>query len=75
MSILTIVDTDILIDAARKVQEAVECLADIQEHSVAAVSAITQIELLVGCRNKSESRHVERFLGRFSRAQAHGTGV
>lgn len=48
MSIVTIVDTDILIDAGRKVQEAVECLADIQEHSVAAVSVITQMELLVG---------------------------
>jgi predicted nucleic acid-binding protein len=51
VSILTIVDTDILIDAGQGVQEAVECLADIMEHSVPAVSVITQMELLVGCRD------------------------
>ncbi|MGE5297217.1 MAG: type II toxin-antitoxin system VapC family toxin [Solirubrobacterales bacterium] len=65
MSILTIIDTDVLIDAARDTPEAVGCLADIQEHSVAAISTITQMELLVGCRNKTEQRHAERFLGRF----------
>ena len=65
MSALTIVDTDILIDAARQVREAVQCLADIEHRSVLAVSAITQMELLVGCRNKTESRNTERFLQRF----------
>ncbi len=62
MSILTIVDTDILIDAARNTPEAVACLAGVQEHSVAAISVITQMELLAGCRNKAEQRHAERFL-------------
>lgn len=56
MSILTVVDTDILIDAARSAQEAVASLAEIEAHSVLAVSVITQMELLVGCRNKSEQR-------------------
>ena len=65
MSTLTIVDTDILIDAARQVREAVECLADIEQQSTLAISAITQMELLVGCRNKTELRHTERFLQRF----------
>ena len=62
VSILTIVDTDILIDVARNTPEAVECLAGIQEHSVAAISVITQMELLAGCRNKAEQRHAERFI-------------
>ena len=65
MSILTIVDTDILIDVGRDVPEAAECLTRIEQHSVPAISVITQMELLVGCRNKAEQRHVERFLERF----------
>ncbi len=65
MSILTVVDTDILIDVAQDIREAVECLANVEEHSVPAVSVITQMELLVGCRNKVEQRRVERFLERF----------
>ena len=65
MSTLTIADTDILIDAARQVREAVECLADIEQQSALAISAITQMELLAGCRNKTELRHTERFLQRF----------
>jgi hypothetical protein len=62
---LTIVDTDILIDAARQISEAVDCLAQIEHQSVLAVSVITQMELLVGCRNKAELRNTERFLQRF----------
>jgi predicted nucleic acid-binding protein len=65
VSVLTVVDTDILIDAARRVDEAVACLADIEQHSVLAVSVITQMELLVGCRNKAEQQKTERFLERF----------
>jgi predicted nucleic acid-binding protein len=62
---LTIVDTDILIDAAHQISEAVDCLAQIERQSVLAVSVITQMELLVGCRNKAELRNTERFLQRF----------
>ena len=65
VSILTIMDTDILIDAGRDVQEAVEYLANIEEHSIPAVSVVTQMELLVGCRNAMEQRRTERFLQRF----------
>lgn len=65
MTGLTIVDTDILIDAARQVSTAIECLARIESQSVLAVSVITEMELLVGCRNKTELRNTERFLQRF----------
>lgn len=65
MNELTIVDTDILIDAALQINDAVDCLARIEEQSVLAISVITQMELLVGCRNKTELRNAERFLRRF----------
>lgn len=65
MTALTIVDSDILIDAAQKIEVAIDCLARIENQSVLAVSVITQMELIVGCRNKAELRHTERFLQRF----------
>jgi predicted nucleic acid-binding protein len=65
VSILTIVDTDILIDVGREIPEAVAHLGHIEEHSVAAVSIISQMELFVGCRDKREQRRIERFLERF----------
>ena len=65
VSILTIIDTDVLIDVGREIPEAVECLAHIVEHSVPAVSIISQMELFVGCRDKTEERRTERFLAGF----------
>ena len=62
---LTIVDTDILIDAALQIREAIDCLDEIEQRSTLAISAITQMELFVGCRNKTELRKTERFLQRF----------
>lgn len=62
---VTVVDTDILIDAGRQVREAVACLNGIEQNSVLAISVITQMELFVGCRNKTELRAIERFLQRF----------
>jgi predicted nucleic acid-binding protein len=65
MNDLVIVDTDVLIDAGREVREAVTCLQQIEHQSSLAVSAVTQMELIIGCRNKAELRAVERFLLRF----------
>ncbi len=62
---ITIVDTDILIDSAMKINEAVDCLDDIEQRSVLAISVITQMELFVGCRNKNELQRVDSFLKRF----------
>lgn len=61
----TIVDTDILIDAGRGIADAVACLQRIEQHSSLAVSAVTQMELMVGCRDKSELRDLDLFLRRF----------
>lgn len=65
MADYVLVDTDILIDAGRGEQRAVDCLQKLSEQGGLAVSVVTQMELIVGCRNKSELRIVERFLDRF----------
>ena len=62
---VTIIDTDILIDAGRGVREAVMCLRKIEQQSSLAASVVTQMELFIGCRNKTELQTVERFLLRF----------
>ena len=46
---LTIVDTDILIDVARGEADAIKCLLRLEKSSTLAVSAVTQMELIVGC--------------------------
>jgi hypothetical protein len=76
---LVVVDTDVLIDAARGVSEAVACLELIEQNASLVVSAITQMELIVGCRNKTDLRSLERFLTRFQvlnvNEQASATAV
>ncbi|NWF63322.1 MAG: type II toxin-antitoxin system VapC family toxin [Chloroflexi bacterium] len=62
---LVIVDTDILIDCALEVKDAVQNLDALEKDHLLAVSVVTQMELLVGCRNKAELRKVEQFLERF----------
>ncbi len=62
---MTVVDTDILIDAAMQIGEAIACLDQIERESTLAISVITEMELLVGCQNKTELRNTERFLQRF----------
>jgi hypothetical protein len=62
---LVIVDTDILIDAGRGISEAVTCLQGIEQQSPLAASVITQMELFIGCRDKTELQTVETFLQRF----------
>jgi len=65
MTNLVIVDTDVLIDAGRGVNEAITCLALIEQQSSLAISVITQMELFIGSRNKVELQTVESFLSRF----------
>jgi predicted nucleic acid-binding protein len=62
---LILLDTDILIDAGRKVGEAIACLERVEQQATLGISIITQMELIVGCRNKAEFRILERFLRRF----------
>lgn len=58
----TLVDTDILIDAGRGIADAIQHLGRIQTTSSLAISVVTQMELITGCRNKTELRKLDRFL-------------
>lgn len=62
---LTIVDSDILIDVARGEAEAISCLIRLEKASTLAISALTQMELIVGCRNKAELKDLNKFLDRY----------
>ncbi len=62
---LTIVDTDIIIDVGRGISEAVNCLQEIKANSRLAISVVTQMELIIGCINKSELQILEKFLQKF----------
>lgn len=63
---LVIIDTDILIDVARDVSEATGCLREIEHNAIPAVSVVTQMELMIGCRNKKELNALDCFLSRFT---------
>ncbi|MBA4124372.1 MAG: type II toxin-antitoxin system VapC family toxin [Acidobacteria bacterium] len=62
---LTIVDSDILIDVARGDSDAINYCQRLEKASVLAVSTVTQLELIVGCRNKTELKDLEKFLNRY----------
>jgi len=62
---LVIVDADILIDAGRGINDAVTCLQRIEQTSSLAASAVSHMELIVGCGNQADLQAVERFLRRF----------
>ena len=61
----TLIDTDILIDVGRGVNDAIDCIQRLVQQSALATSAVTQMELIVGCRNKAELESLDLFLGRF----------
>ncbi|MDQ3813237.1 MAG: type II toxin-antitoxin system VapC family toxin, partial [Armatimonadota bacterium] len=57
--------TDILIDARLSIKEAVASLKNIQPSSALAISVVTQMELIIGCHDKSELQKLEKFLKQF----------
>lgn len=61
----TLIDTDILIDVGRGSADAVSCLANLRSISALATSVVTEMELIVGCRNNAELLAVEGFLKQF----------
>lgn len=64
MSDMVIIDSDILIDAGRGVNEAVDCLKLIEQKSDIAISVVKQMELIIGCRNRDVLLSLELFLKR-----------
>jgi predicted nucleic acid-binding protein len=69
---LTIVDSDILIDVGRGEVDAINCLSRLEKTSTLAISAVTRMELIVGCRNKTELRDLEKFLRRYQNFEITG---
>jgi len=63
---LILIDTDILIDVARNVQPAIDALENLNKTYQIAISSVTEMELIVGCKNKSELRKLEKFLQYFT---------
>ncbi len=65
MDAFILIDTDILIDVGRKAKDAVDRLDKEEQNAALGISAIVQMELIVGCRNKEELNKLKRFLKRF----------
>lgn len=62
---LTTVDSNILIDVARGDSVTFNCFLQLEAASFLVVNAVIQMELIVGCRNKTELKSLENFLNRF----------
>jgi predicted nucleic acid-binding protein len=65
MAEVVVIDTDISIDVSRGNETAIVYLQNLTTNGSLAVSLITQMELLVGCRNKQEIVLLDKFLKRF----------
>jgi predicted nucleic acid-binding protein len=59
------IDTDILIDIGRNEKTAVDRIKHEGKTSVLYIGSITQMELIVGCRNRDELKELNKFLERF----------
>lgn len=62
---MIVVDTDILIDFGRGDEVAKDFLKTLEEKHKLAISAVTHMELIVGCQNKAALRKLDQFLKRF----------
>ena len=62
---LVLIDTDILIDVGLGIEVARAHLERLEQTTNLAVSAVTQMELIVGCRNKRELGVLFQFLTQF----------
>jgi predicted nucleic acid-binding protein len=58
-----LIDTDILIDAARSRSEAEAFLRSRRAGAGISISIISAMELVAGCRDATELRQIQRFLG------------
>lgn len=67
MDNILLVDTDILIDLGRNDETAVKRINNESRKYKLAISSITQMELIVGCRNKTEMKILDKFLEGFEK--------
>jgi predicted nucleic acid-binding protein len=64
-----LIDTDLLIDLANNESSAKERLVKESQKFLLKISIITELELIVGCRNKQELEALDKFLRQFSIVQ------
>lgn len=62
---LVLIDTDVIIDVSRKVDSAISTVDKLRMSSDLAISVITKLELIAGCRNKYELGQLSGFLRYF----------
>ncbi len=60
---MRLLDADVCIDLLRKLPVAVDWFGELTE--APAVPGFAAVELVLGCQNKNELRHVRAFLGTF----------
>lgn len=61
-----LIDTDILIDSARKKVNAISFLEELEKKYLLSISSITRMELIVGCKNKVEQEKVLKAMNDFT---------
>jgi len=61
-----LLDTDIIVNVGRDHAIAVEQMSALMTAGPVHISAVTEMELVIGCRNKAELRNLEMFLERFT---------
>lgn len=57
-----LVDTDVLIDVLRSIKSTIAILQATEASSTLCISVVTQMELIVGCRDARELQTLDRFL-------------
>jgi predicted nucleic acid-binding protein len=62
---IVIIDTDILIDVARGNPSATSLLQTLQQTYLLSISSVTEMELIVGCRNNAELHQLDSLLDLF----------
>lgn len=60
-----LIDTAILIDISREISTAINRIKEEQINNQLCISIITQMELIVGCRNKIEQQKLNKFLQKY----------
>ena len=58
------VDTDILVDALRRFSAGLDHVEEASQQGALRISITSEMELILGCRNRRELHRLERFLRR-----------
>jgi hypothetical protein len=63
---MVLIDSDILIYIGNKDKQVIQAVKELELKKKLAISIVTEMEMLVGCRNKIEFQKLDKFLKRFS---------